>query len=55
MAALAVFQTGAIAGGAELTAVIFTAFGYACAVVNNAIAIRMGTRFFSHGQLPPHT
>jgi hypothetical protein len=49
MAALAVFQTGAFAGGAELTAVIFTAFGYACAVVNHAIAIRMGTRFFSHG------
>jgi len=48
MAALAVFQTGAFTGGAELAAVIFTAFGYACAVVNHAIAIRMGTRFFSH-------
>jgi hypothetical protein len=53
MAALAVFQTGAFAGGAELAAVIFTAFRYACAGVKYAIAIRMGTRFFSHGQLPP--
>jgi hypothetical protein len=49
MAALAVFETGAFAGGAELAAIIFSAFGHAFAGLNSAIAIRMGTRFFSHG------
>jgi hypothetical protein len=48
MTALAVFQTGAFAGGAEVAAVIFTAFGYARVGVHYAIAIRMSTRFFSH-------
>ena len=49
MTALAVFQAGAFGGGAELATVIFSAFRYACAGLNLAIAIRMGTRFFSHG------
>jgi hypothetical protein len=48
MAALAVFQTGAFAGGAELAAIIFSGFGYAGAGLDFAIAIRMSTRFFSH-------
>ena len=47
MAALAVFQTGAFAGSAELAAVILFAFGHACAGFNRAITIGMGTRFFS--------
>jgi hypothetical protein len=50
MAALAVFQAGAFAGGAELAAIIFSIFGYAGAGLKDAIAIRMGTRFFSHGR-----
>jgi hypothetical protein len=49
MAALAIFQTCVFAGRAELAAIIFSAFGYAGAGLNLAIAIRMGTRFFSHG------
>jgi hypothetical protein len=48
MTALAVFQTSAFAGGAELAAIVLSAFGYACAGLNFAITIRMGTRFFSH-------
>jgi hypothetical protein len=48
MAALAVFQTSAFAGSAELAAVILFAFGHACAGFNRAITIGMGTRFFSH-------
>lgn len=48
MTALAVFQTGALAGRAELAAVILSAFGYASAGLNFAIATRMSTRFFSH-------
>jgi hypothetical protein len=48
MAAAAVFQTGAFAGSAELAAVIFIAFGHACAGFKCAVTIRMGTRFFSH-------
>ena len=53
MAALAVFQTGAFAGSAELAAVIFFAFGHAYAGFNCAVTIRMGTGFFSHDSLPP--
>jgi hypothetical protein len=48
MAAVAVFKTSAFAGGAELAAVVLSAFGYAVAGLNFAIAIRMGTGFFSH-------
>ena len=54
MAALAVFQTGAFAGSTEFAAVMFSAFGYACAGLNFAIAIRMGTRFFSHDSYLRH-
>jgi hypothetical protein len=53
MTALAVFQTGTFAGGAELATVVFSAFGYAFAGLNFAIATRMSTRFFSHDELPP--
>ena len=49
MAALAVFQTRAFTSGAELAAIIFSAFGYAGAGINFAIATRMSTGFFSHG------
>ena len=54
MAALAVLDTGALAGSAEFAAVVFSVFGHARAGFNLAIAIRMGTRFVSHGQFPPH-
>ena len=49
MAALAILETGALAGSAEFAAVVFSVFGYARAGFNLAIAIRMGTRFVSHG------
>jgi len=52
MAALAVLQAGALATGAELTAIVFAVFGDGRAGFDFANATGMSTNFFSHG-LPP--
>jgi hypothetical protein len=47
MAAFTVFCAGALTIGAEFAAVVFASLGYALALFNFAIALRMST-FFGH-------